>query len=163
MAIVTDLGINNLDTRPIDRHFQIDVKNGKQSVASEPLFLQTNVIKAVYQRDDAKKQASVILDLQLTPRIRSVLLEWEIYHPYIRQLPPKNKANFEFIRESSHAAFVSPIITNKIDYDRLLEEQAFHIDIHLKLRGVKVFKDEDEVDIVSAMREGMEFLTQKSS
>ena len=82
MAIVTDLGINNLDTRPIDRHFQvrirkrtahhlplqIDIKEGKQSVASEPLFLQTNVIKVIYKRDDAKKQASVILDLQLTPR-----------------------------------------------------------------------------------------------
>ena len=43
---------------------------------------------------------------------------------------------------------MSPILTSKIDYDRLLEEENFHIDIHLKVQGVKLFKDEDDVDIV---------------
>jgi hypothetical protein len=43
---------------------------------------------------------------------------------------------------------VSPILTSKIDYDRLLEEENFHLDIHLKVQGVKLFKDEDDVDIV---------------
>ena len=43
---------------------------------------------------------------------------------------------------------MSPILTSRIDYDRLLEEENFHIDIHLKVQGVKLFKDEDDVDIV---------------
>ena len=43
---------------------------------------------------------------------------------------------------------MSPILTSKIDYDRLLEEENFHIDLHLKVKGVKLFKDEDDVDIV---------------
>ena len=89
-------------------------------------------------------------------------MEWEIYHPYIRSQPPTYKANFEFSRKSPDAAFgtgsflnfltgnqVCPILTEKIDYDRLLEEEKFHIDLHLKVRGVTLFKNDDEGEIVS--------------
>jgi hypothetical protein len=44
---------------------------------------------------------------------------------------------------------VCPILIEKIDYDRLLEEEKFHIDLHLKVRGVTLFKNDDEGEIVS--------------
>jgi len=161
MQSLKDMGIDNLDTRPLERHLQINVKKGKQSVSSDPLFLQTNVIKAIFIRDDAKKQASVALKLQLTPRIKSVTMTWEIYHPYIRKQPPTYKAKFEFSRKSPDSTFVCPILTEKIDYDRLLEEEKFHIDLHLKVRGVTLFKNDDEGEIVSAMMDGLTFMTKK--
>ena len=89
-------------------------------------------------------------------------MTWEIYHPYIRKQPPTYKANFEFSRKSPDSTFgknwllpffkqiqVCPLLTEKIDYDRLLEEEKFHIDLHLKVRGVTLFKDDDEGEIVS--------------
>ncbi|CBY13312.1 unnamed protein product, partial [Oikopleura dioica] len=66
MAIVTDLGINDLDTRPFDRHLQINVKKRKQSVASEPLFLQTNAINAIFQRDDKIIRCCVRLEIYIS-------------------------------------------------------------------------------------------------
>ncbi|CBY24128.1 unnamed protein product [Oikopleura dioica] len=159
MASLREMGIDNLDTRPLDRHLQINVKKGKQSVYSEPIFLQTNVIKAIFMRDDAKQQASVALKLQLSPRIKSVVLTWEIYHSLIRKQPSTYKANFEFSRKSPDATFVCPILTERIDYERLLEEEKFHIDLHLKVRGVTLFKNDDEEEIVSAMMDSLAFMT----
>ncbi|CAG5105941.1 Oidioi.mRNA.OKI2018_I69.chr1.g2592.t1.cds [Oikopleura dioica] len=157
--VINALGINNLDTRPVERHMEINVKKGKESVASEPLFLQENAIKAIFQRDNATKQASVAFKLRLTPRIKNVTIQWQIFHPLIREEPPINEAVFEFSRKSPDQAFVTPILTDRMDFDRLVDMDNFHIDIHLTVRGVKAFKDDDEGEIVSAMMEGLNFMT----